>query len=222
MQYVRGIQQIKKPAGEKSTGTVRVVAAFRQIAIAEGVACFLAPHDDLDVVGKCTSVAEVVTSIRRHSPHLVLISSRWLSSVDEVKSSLSVVGIGGPMWAIVSPNVDYDTSLRASDRGVHVLVDNSVTSFDDLIFRIRSLVWNTPVVNQHQDCAETTRVVAHDDTDRKILALLSTGATNSEIAAEVYLSVQTVKNRLSRMMKEAGTTNRTELALRNPLHLPTH
>ena len=42
--------------------------------------------------------------------------------------------------------------------------------------------------------------------------------TDQQIADEVHLSLQTVKNRLSRMMKVAGAANRTELALRFAAH----
>ena len=55
--------------------------------------------------------------------------------------------------------------------------------------------------------------VARDDDDRAILRLLTTGAKNDLIAARIFASEQTVKNRLSRMMKVVGVSNRTEFAL---------
>ncbi|MFZ9444363.1 MAG: helix-turn-helix domain-containing protein [Ilumatobacteraceae bacterium] len=55
--------------------------------------------------------------------------------------------------------------------------------------------------------------VARDDDDRAILRLLTTGARNDLIAAQIFASEQTVKNRLSRMMKVVGVSNRTEFAL---------
>jgi DNA-binding NarL/FixJ family response regulator len=42
---------------------------------------------------------------------------------------------------------------------------------------------------------------------------LATGATNDAIAGHIFASEQSVKNRLSRMMKAAGVSNRTEFAL---------
>lgn len=52
-----------------------------------------------------------------------------------------------------------------------------------------------------------------DDTDRKILALLAQGCTNAEISDEVYLSLQTVRNRLSNLLSKFKKRNRTELAI---------
>lgn len=49
-------------------------------------------------------------------------------------------------------------------------------------------------------------------TDRDIMAGVWEGASDSEIANRVHLSVQTVRNRLSHMLHECGLTNRTQLA----------
>lgn len=56
-------------------------------------------------------------------------------------------------------------------------------------------------------------LAAVDDTDRKILALLAQGCTNAEISDQVYLSLQTVRNRLSNLLSKFKKRNRTELAI---------
>lgn len=52
-----------------------------------------------------------------------------------------------------------------------------------------------------------------DDTDRKILALVAQGRTNVEISDQVFLSLQTVRNRLSALLSKFHKRNRTELAV---------
>lgn len=52
-----------------------------------------------------------------------------------------------------------------------------------------------------------------DDTDRKILTLVARGCTNAEISDQVYLSLQTVRNRLSALLSKFHKRNRTELAV---------
>lgn len=52
-----------------------------------------------------------------------------------------------------------------------------------------------------------------DETDRKMLELLTLGYTDRKIANEVCLSLQTVRNRISRMLKRMKLANRTQLAL---------
>lgn len=50
-------------------------------------------------------------------------------------------------------------------------------------------------------------------TDRDILALIAKGCTDKEIGARVYLSPQTIRNRISRLLSILGRDNRTQLAL---------
>lgn len=53
---------------------------------------------------------------------------------------------------------------------------------------------------------------ASDDIDIRIMMELVEGRTNEEISTIVHLAVQTVRNRISRLMKVAGVSNRTQLA----------
>jgi DNA-binding NarL/FixJ family response regulator len=54
--------------------------------------------------------------------------------------------------------------------------------------------------------------LAQDETDIRILVELIEGRTNEEIAGTVNLALQTVRNRISRLMKAADVSNRTQLA----------
>jgi len=50
------------------------------------------------------------------------------------------------------------------------------------------------------------------DGDRAIVALVARGLSNRDIAAELHMSYQTVRNRLTRIFDLTGMTNRTQLA----------
>lgn len=52
-----------------------------------------------------------------------------------------------------------------------------------------------------------------DDTDRMIVSLIAQGLTNKEIANQVHLSHQTVRNRITRIFDATGAANRTQLAV---------
>lgn len=52
-----------------------------------------------------------------------------------------------------------------------------------------------------------------NDTDREIALLISQGMTDKDIAAAVHFSVQTVKNRVSKILTQVGAANRTQLAV---------
>ena len=50
--------------------------------------------------------------------------------------------------------------------------------------------------------------------EREVLALLALGLSNREVAAELYLSVDTVKTYVRRLYSKMGVSNRTQAALR--------
>lgn len=50
-------------------------------------------------------------------------------------------------------------------------------------------------------------------TDREIAILVSQGLTDKDIAAAIHFSVQTVKNRVSKILTQIGAANRTQLAV---------
>jgi len=52
-----------------------------------------------------------------------------------------------------------------------------------------------------------------NDGDRAIVALVARGLSNRDIGAELHMSYQTVRNRLTRIFDMTGATNRTQLAV---------
>ena len=58
-----------------------------------------------------------------------------------------------------------------------------------------------------------------DQTDFEIVMRIATGATDREIARDVFLSIKTVRNRISGLLSRSGCRNRTELALMH-VHSP--
>src|SRR5690606_21025509 len=51
------------------------------------------------------------------------------------------------------------------------------------------------------------------DREREVTVALAHGKTNAEIAAELFMSVATVKAHISRLLSKLGLNNRTQLAL---------
>jgi DNA-binding CsgD family transcriptional regulator len=58
----------------------------------------------------------------------------------------------------------------------------------------------------------TTSAVSLTPTEERIARMVADGATNKEVAAQLFLSVKTVEWNLSRMYRKVGVRSRTELA----------
>lgn len=67
--------------------------------------------------------------------------------------------------------------------------------------------------SQRMNQASPARLSILDDADREIAELVAKGMTDKEIAATVNFGVQTIKNRVSRILTTVGAANRTQLAV---------
>ena len=59
----------------------------------------------------------------------------------------------------------------------------------------------------------TRRLESLSDSDQRLVSLISQGLPDRQIAAEMHLSLQTIRNRVSRLLHAFEVANRTQLAL---------
>jgi DNA-binding NarL/FixJ family response regulator len=91
----------------------------------------------------------------------------------------------------------------------------------ELVKAIRDVAAGLQLINPVEVRAASKRVTAIplnvlsslNETDREIAQLISQGLTDRDIAAAVHFSVQTVKNRVSKILTQVGAANRTQLAV---------
>lgn len=155
-------------------------------------------------------------------------------------SDFDVVMIGGFLvreWfeALEADHVEFDTSTPcylvtavstvadetwAHDLGFAGYVDLSEDT-PTIIGRLRqppscdrTFTWDRSSVRAAIDTRELSVFDRIDDEiDRAILSLIAAGMTDRQIADRVFLSPQTVRNRVSRLLAATGLMNRTQLAV---------
>jgi DNA-binding NarL/FixJ family response regulator len=157
---------------------------------------------------------DLLAGIFVEQPQLVLFGHSMIEDVGEVRLALRNSNFTEPRWVLMLTHIDPLTLLRAANAGVeHMVTADQMEPADEFAALLRSFVGSDTKVDTPLSRVSTTLSIAKDDDDRAILQLLATGATNVVIASQIFASEQTVKNRLSRMMKLVGVSNRTELAL---------
>lgn len=115
------------------------------------------------------------------------------------------------------------TSEASLDWALHLGFDDLIDGaqpHDDTRAQIIALVSGTRIPSTSRCIVEPPAEDAHtmfvnlaDDIDREIVRLIAHGYADREIAQCVFLSPQTIRNRVSRLLDRSGARNRTHLAV---------
>lgn len=148
----------------------------------------------LDVHLQGRSGLEIARHIRQHHPQCrILFLTAFVS--DEVIFEASRIGASDLM----------DKASEPQDIIERVLDVAAGRSFLDQV-RLAD------VFNRLDERGVLT-LLSLGKTDRQIMALIAEGKADKQISDEVFLSSQTVRNRISRLLTLLGRDNRTQLAL---------
>jgi DNA-binding NarL/FixJ family response regulator len=204
------------------SGPLRLVIADDQAMIRSGLALVLGSEADIRVVAECADGAAAVEAVRRHAPDLVLMDVRMPAMTGpEATRELRALPDAPPVLALTT--FDDDAVLWAAlDSGAagFVLKDSPA---ETLVEAVRSVaaggVWLDArvlprVLARARDGgarsaghAATLDVLTPRELD--VLRRLCRGATNAEIALELYLGERTVKSHVSAILVKLGARDRT-------------
>lgn len=199
--------------------TVYVLICSRSPAKGQFAADVLAPDPAIEIVGMFHDDEEIRQALRTIPFDICILGP---TSVDK-KFDLDPLapGVHYPLRKYVMLNVNptAERVVLAHQLGLHDVVDISIhmANMRERFEKVLSGEIDLTKISSIIDIVKwlrSTNIVqfAQDDLDIRILMELVEGRTNEEIAASVHLALQTVRNRISRLMKVAGVSNRTQLA----------
>jgi len=184
----------------------------------------LARKHDIQVVGAAPYSPQVVLRVTAANPDVVLCDSlaTALSSEDvllQLKRNLPNVKI-----IMFGMDSDAEKFLIAAYHGAtgYVLKDASAAEVANAIRAVargeavcpptlcRILFDHVAGSGAWQPGIQVRKNLGLTRREQQLVQLVSEGLTNKEIAARLYLSEQTVKNHVRRMLRKAGATDRLE------------
>jgi DNA-binding NarL/FixJ family response regulator len=196
------------------TSIINIITVFPTNLPNETLSSLLSPWPEFVFGADCRSPEEMAQAVIGERPHLVLLGHQFIADVVATRGKLRAARVREPRWVLMLMHLDTPTLMSAAMANIeHVILPEHFTPADQLPNLLRNCAHGSPSGNSPISRIQSQLSAANDDDDRNILRLLVSGATNAEIAEQVFLSEQTVKNRLSRMMKVASVNNRTEMAL---------
>lgn len=217
------------PAGDDETreSPIRVVIVDDQAMVRQGFGALLDAQADISVVGSAADGSEVVDLVRRTRPDVALMDIRMprMNGLDATRAIQAMPGLEHPRVLMLT-TFDADeyvfAALRAGASGF-LLKDATA---EDLVSAVRVVAAGdallAPSITSKliadyagRPAPRDTSAVLSPLTERElgVMRLVATGLSNAEIAEELFVSEQTVKTHVSRVLGKLGLRDRTQIVV---------
>jgi len=189
---------------------IRVALVDDQAIVRNGLARILSPEDGFEVVAQCANGRQAVDELPALAPDVVLMDIR-MPVLDGIAATAQLRQVSGDAVAVlVLTTFGEDEVLWAAlevGAAGFVLKD---TSAEDLIAAVRAVAggaaWFDPAVAPIGRQASRLELLTERELD--VLRLMARGATNQEIAAELFVAEATVKTHVGSIFGKLGVRDR--------------
>src|SRR5918992_2814669 len=191
---------------------LRVLVADDHRLILEAIQLVLDEAEDIEIVGQATNGSQVLPLIGRTNPDLVLLDISMpemdgLTCLDRIRKLYP-----GTDVVILSSHDDPETIASALARGAKSFIGKLVDP-RDLPAALRLISQGAVYRTVQPDAPSRERPAQKaglTPSEQRVLEALARGLSNKEIAAELWLTQQTVKFHLTNIYRRLGVSNRTE------------
>jgi len=209
--------------------TVRVLLVDDDALVRSGLKMMLAGAERIEVVGEVDDGRGVLAAVDAHHPDVVLMDIR-MPQLDGIAATGLLRAQPNAPAVLVLTTFDADElvlrALRAGAAGF-LLKDTPpaeivraielVGAGDGMLSptvtrRLIALVAGDPDAEARHESART-RFAALSAREQEVALAVGRGLANADIAAELFMSVATVKAHVSRLLTKLGVDNRVQIAL---------
>ena len=199
---------------------IRVLICDDHDMVRDALAAVIEREPDLEPITCRGTADDAITALERHPIDVAVLDvhldhgtgidvARWIRANQPQCRSLILTSFPSDQ-VIVDTYEAGASALVLKGSPAHHLVE----SIRDTHAGLRLLDSLTArAARQRLGIAPSLQMDDLDQVDRAILDMLADGSTDREIADEVHLNVQTIRNRVSRLLTKFGKANRTQLAV---------
>lgn len=194
---------------------VRILVADDHPVVRDGLVAMLSTQTDFRVVGQASTGREVVANIKIARPDVVLLDLE-MPDLDGVEALRQVTAEHPEVKVLVFTAFDDDerivSAVQAGAQGYLLKGSPRDKVFDAIRVISQGGSLLQPVVASKLMRHVSSQGVRSRLTARELeaLDLLANGMTNKEIAAELVITVRTVKFHVSSILRKLEAGNRTE------------
>jgi DNA-binding NarL/FixJ family response regulator len=208
---------------------IRVLLVDDQALFREGLETLLSVHKDIQVVGQASNGQEALEVAAQVQPDVVLMDVR-MPVLDGVRATCLLKEAQPQCRVIVLTTFDDDEyifdalrtgaagyllkdvasarlveAIRATARGESILEPSVAAKVIAEFTRVSSMVPAAQMEHLVEPLSER---------ELEILALIARGASNKEIASQLFIAEGTVKNHVTHILGKLGVRDRTQAALK--------
>jgi len=207
--------------------SIRILVVDDQALVRGGFAMILRIHDDIEVVAEAGTGLEAIEAARRHRPDVILMDIR-MPGMDGLEATSRILAEADwDVRVLILTTFDPDEyvykALRAGASGF-VLKDIPA---DQLATAVRTVADGGALLapsitrrligqfaKRHTvDAGVSRRLERLTDREREVVRAVARGASNSEIAAELFIGTATVKSHLSSILAKVGLRDRAQVVV---------
>ncbi|MFE9093226.1 response regulator [Streptomyces sp. NPDC007264] len=207
---------------------IRLLLVDDDPLVRAGLSFMMGGAEDIEIVGEAADGSEVERLVDRTRPDVVLMDIRMPTVDGLAATELLRRRADAPQVVLLTTFHADEQVLRALRAGAagFVLKDTPPTEILDAVRRVAAgdPVLSPAVTRQLMahaagagpDTRRGTardRVAALNDREREVAVAVGRGASNAEIAAQLFMSVPTVKTHVSRILAKLRLNNRVQIAL---------
>ncbi|WP_348647922.1 response regulator transcription factor [Bowdeniella massiliensis] len=211
----------------ENDSVIRVLIVDDQALLRMGFAMVLDGADGIEVIGEAADGRAAISQAKALYPDVVLMDVR-MPEVDGIEATKQIVAALPHTRVLVLTTFDLDeyafAGLRAGASGF-LLKD---TPPADLITAIRNVASGEAVLSpritsrmlelfgeklpteEAADSAHSAAINSLTVREREVLELIATGASNAEIASELFVSETTIKTHVGNLLAKLGLRDRVQ------------
>jgi DNA-binding NarL/FixJ family response regulator len=200
---------------------IRVVLADDQPLVRTGLRMILSDQSDLDVVGEAATGLQAVDVCAQTKPDVVLMDVR-MPELDGIEATRTVTAAQNPPRVLVLTTFDLDDvvyeALRAGASGfllkdapeerlttaIRVVADGGSLFAPSVTRRLIEEFSRRTPAGPPPDLGRLT------ERETEVLTQVARGLSNAEIAAELFVSENTVKTHVARVLMKLGLRDRVQ------------
>jgi two-component system NarL family response regulator len=205
-----------------STKHIRVLLADDHSLFRAGISSVLSNREDIKVIGEATDGLEAIEKAKKLLPDVILLDLNMPNcsgpeAIQVLQSELPNINI--LILTISDKETDLMAAIKAGAKG-YILKD---AELDELIRSIHHIARGGVIVSPSMaakllnefkkiDAVKNSADSALSEREGEVLNLVAKGASNKEIAAELFISEHTVKTHLHNIMRKLRVSNRSQVA----------